>query len=197
MRFRLMITAAALATLPSASIAQQLPADCSKAATPKRPLEVSVGGARFKPKIAKLIPAGGLSAGQDQFDLYRLALRSEDEASPPLEAEVTLIVRRGQRIDGKTFRRLPVREVAKQPAVFQGLPEVQGWSFRNRTAKTEFTQAEHIGSLRLEFGKREGLLVVGSIYLCVPRGQTAAANKTPTKQESFAIGTFQARIEPN
>lgn len=196
MQLRLMITAA-VAALPAVGMAQPLPADCSKAAAPKRPLEISVGGTKFKPKIVKLAPAGGLSAGQDQFDLYRLSLRSEDVASPPLEAEVTLIVRRGQRIDGKVFRRLPVREAGKQPSVFKGLPEVQGWTFRNRPAQAGLSQAEHVGSLRLEFGKREGSVIVGSLYLCAPRGQKTAAGAAPMKQDSYAVGTFQARIEPN
>jgi hypothetical protein len=189
------ITAVILATLPNAVIAQKLPDDCSTVTAPKQALEVSVGGARFTPKTVKLRSAGAMSYGEQQFDSYRLSLRSEDEISPPMEAEVTFLVRKGQGPDGKAFRRLPTKEIGKQPAPIQGLPEVQGWSFKNRPAKGDFNHVEHTGSMRIEFGKRQGDSINGSIYLCVAKGQTTIFDKTPTKEDSYAVGTFQARIE--
>jgi len=184
-----------LAVIAGAAAAQALPADCSVAAAPKQALQVSVGGAKFTPKVVKLRGEGLRKYGDDEFDSYRLALRSEDDISPPMESEVVVIVRKGQGIDGRTFRRLPVKETRKQPAPVEGLPEVQGWSFKDRPGGGNFNHVEHVASMRLAFGKRKGDTIEGSIYLCVPKGQTTMFNKTPTKEDSFAIGAFQARIE--
>lgn len=195
MRSGLFIAAVLLAISPGAGIAQKLPADCSTAAAPKQPLEISVRGTKFTPKSVKLRSAGGVTYGDEQFDTYRLSMRSEDELSPPLESEVTILVRKGQRIDGRVFRKLPTKETGKQPAPTKGLPEVQGWSFKNRPARTDSSHVEHVGSLRLEFGQRQGASINGNIYLCVAKGQTTIFDSTPTKEDSYAVGTFQARIE--
>jgi hypothetical protein len=184
-----------LAAFTGGAAAQTLPADCSVAAAPKQALQVSVGGAKFTPKAVKLRGEGLRKYGDDEFDSYRLSLRSEDDISPPMESEVVVIVRKGQSLEGKVFRRLPVKGAREQPAPVQGLPEVQGWSFKDRPGKGNFNHVEHVASMRLEFGKRKGDAIEGSIYLCVPKGQTTIFNKTPTKEDSFAVGTFQARIE--
>ena len=183
------------AALPGVAVAQALPADCSAAAAPKQALEVSVGGAKFSPKAVRLRADGARKYGDDEFDSYRLSLRSEDDLMPPMESEVVIIVRKGQSLEGKVFRRLPMKDIGKQPAPVQGLPEVQGWSFKDRPGRGDFNHVEHVASLRLEFGKRQGDTIGGSIYLCVPKGQTTIFNKTPTKEDSFAVGAFQARIE--
>lgn len=191
------IVAAILVLLPGAGIAQKLPDDCSAAAAPTQPVEVSVGGVKFTPKAVKLRSMGNSTTGDEHFDMYQLALRSEDNLSPPLDAEVAIIVRKGERIDGRVFRRLPTKDQAKQPSASKKRTEieVQGWSFKNRTAKTDFTDGEHIGSLRLEFGQRKGTTISGNIYLCVAKGQTTIFNKTPTKEDAYAVGVFEARIE--
>ena len=49
--------------------------------------------------------------------------------------------------------------------------------------------------MRLEFGKRQGNTISGTIYLCVAKGQTSMFEKTPTKEDSYAVGTFQARVD--
>lgn len=88
-----------------------------------------------------------------------------------------------------------MKDTDKQPSPTSGLPEVQGWSFKNRPAQTDLSHVSFIGSLRLEFGQRQGNSISGKIYLCVAKGQTTMFDKTPSKEDSFAIGTFQARIE--
>lgn len=175
--------------------AQTMPADCSAAAVPAQPVSVSIAGAAFAPKSIKLRKGGGITSGSDQFDGYTLSLRSEDDLSPPLEAEVKVILRKGQPIDGKVFRRLATKESDKQPSAMRGLPEVQAWSFRNRPAGVSVSFVEYVGSVRLEFGRRQGKTIGGKIYLCVPPGQTSIFNKTPTKESYLAVGIFQARIE--
>lgn len=192
---RFAILAALAAIFPGPGFSQTLPADCSAAAVPAQPVAVSIGGTKFTPKAIKLRDAGGMTYGDQAFDTYRLSLRSEDDLSPPLEAEVTVLLRKGQRVDGKVFRQLPVKDIDKQPSPTSGLPEVQGWALKNRPARTDLSHASYIGSLRLEFGQRKGNSISGKIYLCVAKGQTTMFDKTPSKEDGFAIGTFQATIE--
>jgi hypothetical protein len=192
---RLAIFAAVAAIFPVAGYSQALPADCSAAKVPAQPVSVSVGGNKFAPKVIKLRNAGGMTYGDDAFDTYRLELKSTDDFSPPLEADFTVLVRKGQRIDGKTFRKLAVKDTDKQPAPTKGLPEVQGWSLKDRPASSDFSHVSYLASLRLEFGQRKGNTIGGKIYLCVAKGQTTMFDKTPSKEDSSAIGTFEAAIE--
>ena len=189
------LAAAVLAALPFAGSAQQLPADCSNAAPPKQPLEVSVLGTKFTPKSVKLRRGNDVTSGSEQFDGYRLTISSDvDDFSPPQEAGIAVLVKKGQRLDGKAFRTLAVKDIDKQPKVTEGLPEVQGWSMKNRPTGASFSHAEYQASMRLEFGKREGKTINGTIYLCVPKGQTSIFEKTPKKEDSYAVGTFQAQV---
>jgi len=190
--------AAVLAATPIAGIGQQLPADCSKAAAPKQPLEVSVLGVKFTPKSVKLRRGNDITSGDESFDGYRLTISSEvDDFSPPLEADIAVLTKKGQLADGKTYRKLAVKEIGKQPKVTDGLPEVQGWSMKNRPGKISFSHVEYLASMRLEFGKREGNVIAGTIYLCVAKGQTSMFERTPTKEDSYAVGTFRAQIVQN
>ena len=191
----LAIFAASVALFPVAGFSQALPADCSSATVPAQPVSVSIAGTKFTPKVVKLRDAGGMTYGEAAYDTYRLALRSEDELSPPLEAEFVVLVKKGQAIDGRTFRKLAVKATDKQPAPTPGLPEVQGWSMKDRPGRTDFTSVSYLASLRIEFGKRQGNTIGGKIYLCVPKGQKTIFDSTPSKEDSSAIGTFQATIE--
>jgi hypothetical protein len=191
--------AASFATIHSApALAQALPADCSKATVPAQPLEISILGTKFAPKSIKLRSAGAMTSGDDQYDSYHLTFRNADDIFAPLEAEVAVIVRKGQSLDGKVFRQLPIKEISKQPSPNPGgQPEVQGWSVKNRDAKKDQSHVTYIASLRLEFGKRQGDSIDGKIYLCVPKGQTTIFDKTPSPAESSAVGTFTAKIDKN
>ncbi len=193
--YHLAIIMALTAYCAAAGFAQTLPADCSAAAVPAQPVAVSIGSHKFAPKVVKLRNAGGMTYGDEPFDTYRLEFKSEDDFSPPLEADVTVLVRKGQRLDGKVFRKLPVKETDKQPAPTKGLPEIQGWSLKDRPARNDLSHASYIGSLRLEFGQRKGNMIDGKIYLCVAKGQKTIFDPTPSKEDSSAIGTFQALIE--
>ena len=183
------------AGFPGAAFSQALPADCSAATVPAQPVAVSVGGNKFAPKAVKLRNAGGMTYGDEAFDTYRLEFKSEDDFSPPLEGDVTVLVRKGQRLDGKVFRKLPVKETDKQPAPTQGLPEIQGWSLKDRPGRNDLSHVSYIASLRLEFGQSKGKTIGGKIYLCVAKGQKTIFDPKPSKEDSSAIGTFEATIE--
>ena len=196
MHARSVVVAAVLAALPFSGFAQQLPADCSKAAAPKQPLEASVLGTKFTPKSVKLGRGNDITQGSEAFDGYRLTISSDvDDFSPPLETTISVIVKKGQSLDGKVFRKLAVKDIDKQPLATSGLPEVQGWGMKNRPTGASFSHVEYLASMRLEFGKRQGNTISGTIYLCVAKGQTSMFEKTPTKEDSYAVGTFQARVD--
>jgi len=194
-RSRLAIAAMIAIGYAGPGIAQTLPPDCSAAAVPAQPVAASIAGTAFAAKSVKLVSAGGMSMGDQQFDTYRLSLRSEDSLFAPQEAQVTVLVRKGQRVDGKVFRKLPTKSTDKQPSPTSGLPEVQGWSLKNSAAKVDFSHVSYLASLRLEFGQRQGNVVPGKIYLCVPKGQTTMFDRSPSKADSSVVGTFQAQIE--
>ena len=196
--FRLTLLAA-LALVPGAGFSQTLPADCSKASVPAQPVEISILGTKFSPKSIKLRSSGAMSAGDEHFDSYQLTFLNEDDMFAPLEADFAVIVRKGQSLDGKVFRKLPTKETSKQPSPSPtgGLPEVQGWSVKDRKAQADQSHVTSIASLRIEFGKRQGDTMPGKIYLCVPKGQTTIFDKTPSKEDSFAVGTFTATISKN
>lgn len=182
--------------LPALAGAQNLPDDCSSAAVPKQRVEASVLGTKFTPKGVTLSSVGGMRTERESFDTYRLELMSEPGISAPLEVSVTVIVPKGAKIDGQVFRVLATKErSAQQMASKNGFElAVQGWSFKNRPASTDSSFVGHLGSMRLELGQRKGDTIPGSIYLCVARGQKSMFEKTATKEESYAAGTFEARI---
>src|SRR5689334_17797816 len=157
MRACMVVTAAFLAAWSGPGFSQALPADCSKAAPPKQPIEVSVMGSKFTPKSVRLRRGNDITSGSEAFDGYRLTISSDtDDFSPPLESDIEVIVKKGQPIDGRTFRKLAVKDIDKQPLATQGLPEVQGWGMKNRPASVSFSHVEYLASMRLEFGKRQG-----------------------------------------
>jgi len=128
MSYGLRLALFAFTLLPAAGSAADLPADCSAAKPPAKPVEVSILGTRYAPTSVKLVKAGTMKSGDVVTDTWRLTLRSEDSVMAPLGMDVTVAVPKGQSVAGKVFRRVPSNEISKQPAVSEGLPEVQGWS---------------------------------------------------------------------
>ena len=186
---------AVLAAMAPAGVAAELPADCSTAQPPAKPVEASVAGANYAPASVKLVAGGTMKSGDTEIEMWRLALRSEDSLFAPLSVTVTVAVPKGQSLEGKVFRKLPVKSTMDQPSVVKGLPEVQGWSYEDRKAGARGSHVKYLASLRLEFGKAEGKTVPGTIYLCVPKGQKSSFDKTPTAADSYAAGAFQALMQ--
>jgi hypothetical protein len=197
MNKQLRITTLLLFLAPGTSLAADLPADCSTAKPPAQPVQASISGVAYAPNFVKLVKAGTMKSDDEAFDTWRLALRSLDSVMAPLEIDVTVIVPKGQLVDGKVFRRLPDKSISKQPMASKssGMPEVQGWSFANRKAGLRGSHVKYFASLRLEFGQREGKTIGGTINLCVPKGQKSTFDKTPTTADSYAIGTFEAMLK--
>lgn len=147
-----------------------MPADCSADPAPSHPISANVAGDAFAP-VVKLVSAGGISSGDEggpAYDTYRLELDVSDDWEPPIEVDTTLLVPKGEGLDGKTFRKLPLDDVGAQPGPESGLPEIQGWSIENVPLGVDASHVFQIASLRVEFGKRRGNVLPGRIRLCAP-----------------------------
>src|SRR6185437_2250800 len=110
--------------------------------------------------------------GEKAFDQYAFTAQDKGMLATS-EVEFSVLVPKGQRPDGKTFRKLPAAETGKQPAAEPGLPEVQSWKVKVNARKLDVSSVSFIGSLRVEFGQRRGDMLPGKVYLCVPGGQTS------------------------
>ena len=67
-----------------------------------------------------------MTSGQDVLHLYYLELKSDDKFNPDLVATVTVAVKAGQKVDGRTFRAAYFADesffdrMAKQPGSASG-----------------------------------------------------------------------------
>jgi hypothetical protein len=156
------------ALLTSAAQAAAMPADCSKAKVPTGPVKGAVQGKPFVPTQARLNPAGTMSQDHTVFDTYRLYLKKPEGDVRSATADVTFLVPKGQRPDGRTFRQVP-GSISDQPMASEGLPEIQGWSFNDDATGAHVTSVfTEKSSLQVNFAKRMGTKIAGTIYLCAP-----------------------------
>lgn len=148
------------------------PADCSTAAFPAGPAHGQLGGKPFTPKTVTLQKTGALSSNGAQFDTWTLKFQQpEGDVSFGREAELQFLLPAGKAPAGRTFRRVP-GGTDQQPAVTQGIPQVQGWDLSDFNADIDLdsnTSGNAAGSLRVVFGKAAGATLPGRIYLCAPK----------------------------
>ena len=173
--------------------AAQEPSDCSKGPIPDRALELSVGTEKLPvPPITSLRNVGEIT-GDKAYDQYAVSFQDKD-MSAATEVRFTVLVPKGQRPDGKTFRKLPTLETKSQPAAESGLPEVQSWAVKVEARDLDISHVGFVGSLRVEFGQRRGDLLPGKVYLCIPGGQTDKLFGTKLAEPVTLSGRFEAKI---
>jgi hypothetical protein len=186
----------AFASLGAVALAQP-PADCSKlSAGPKDPAMVAVNGVTFIAKSALLAKIGGMS-GEIPRDTIELKLKSDNDFFSEREMSVAVTVPKGQRVDGRTFLMRPTNEMAKQVVAEPGLPEIQGFVFKDKANR--WSHVEYVASVRVEFGKRNEETITGNICVVIPRGQRSSFSpaEKPLEKENYAFGTFQATLQPS
>ena len=83
------------------------------------------------------------------------------------EAGFSVIVPKGERPDGKTFRRLPTSKTDAQPGP-EGLPEVQSWTVKHKARDLRASHVGFIASLRAEFDQRRGTFEPQRTALAAP-----------------------------
>ena len=167
--------------------------DCSKGPIPDQALELSVGSEKLPvPPISSLRKTSEIT-GEKVYDQYALSVQDKDMFATT-EVRFTVLVPKGQRPDGKTFRKLPTLETKAQPAAESGLPEVQSWAVKIEARELDISSVGFVGSLRVEFGQRRGDLLPGKVYLCIPGGQTDKLFGTKLADPVTLIGSFEAKI---
>ena len=172
-------------------------ADASKAVLPATPATGMIHGQPFTVKRASVRKSGGLNAGGLQMDHYTLVLgNSEDRFSfPEFETRLVLAVKKGAKLDGKTFRNVPVPadaplsvQLERQPGPYKGNPEMQSLTLTGPVnGEPESLDSFHPGASftgRVEFGQPRGKVLPGKLYLCFN-----------DKNKSYVAGSFNAETE--
>ena len=157
------------------------PADCSIGPIADTPVKGTVNGKPFAPKETQLaITRNGMVINGTKFDSYQLSIMTDGIFN---EATMTMLVPGGKKPDGRTFRVVPIDDIGKQPAAYEGTPEVQGWDLQLEAANVDTSFTQEIASIRVEWGTRKGNVAPGKIHFCVPG------------QKTEIEGTFSATVQ--
>jgi hypothetical protein len=192
---RIVPAVAGAALVTSLCAHAQQPADCSAGPIPDRPLELTVGAEKLPtPPLITVRKASEITSGDLVVEQFMVTV-ADKAIFADTEAQFSVIVPRGQRPDGTTFRKLPTSETGKQPGPQQGLPEVQSWSVKDKTRKLNASHVMFVASLRVEFGKRRGNVLPGRVHLCAPGGQKARVFKDTLAEPITLVGRFEAQIK--
>jgi hypothetical protein len=167
--------------LSFADIAAASP-DCSKGPIPSTPVSGTVGGKPFVPNDVTIhATRNGFGMNGTNFDTYELSIQSGGIFNA---FTAHFLVPSGAHVDGRTFRVLLTDSISAQPAVLEGVPEVQGWDLQLEAANVDTDFTQDIASMRIEVGHRRGGTIPGGVIVCVPSSKSSIA------------GTFNARIVP-
>lgn len=172
--------------------------DCSTKSGDDKPVTLSIDGKTQPLPVAEFALQQGMSVNEEEFEVFRVNLRDVEGLFSPVEIDFSVLVPKGQTVDGKTFRLLPVKDMEKQPTPVKGegawLPEVQSIEVRSDPAGIDY---EHgvLASMRLEFGKREGEKMPGRVNFCIAAGQTDDVFLPQPTRSIVVEGTFAAKIQ--
>jgi len=186
-----------LATAPNA-FAEAPKMDCSTKSGPDKPATLSVDGNVQPLPVAQFAKQQEMSMNEESFDVFRLNLRDVAGLFSPVEVDVSVLVKQGETVDGKTFRLLAVDDMKLQPSPVKSesmwLPEVQSAGVRSDPDGFDY---EHgvLASMRLEFGKRDAKGLPGRIHYCVAGGQQDDVFQPEPTHTIIVEGTFVAEIQ--
>ena len=152
--------------------------DASTATIPDGPVTGQINGKPAVLKFGWVKKSGYVELGSPDaaFDHFTVVLRdSDDFIDAVFSVDMTLTVRRDERLDGKTFRAIPTSSVADKPSirgVGYSIPEFYSLSMESRRGK-EFTSGTDVilqsGSLfsgRVEIGNRKDEKIPVRLYVC-------------------------------
>ncbi len=186
-----------LANAPGASAEAPKP-DCSTKAGSDKAVSLSVDGKAQPLPVAEFAKQQEMSMDEESFEVFRVNLRDVEGLFSPVEVEVSVAVKSGEAVDGKTFRQLAVDDMKLQPSPVKSegawLPEVQSVEVRSDPGGFDY---EHgvLASMRLEFGKRDARGLPGRIHLCVAGGQKDEVFQLEPTHTIVVEGTFVAKIQ--
>jgi hypothetical protein len=172
--------------------------DCSTKPGPDKPVSLRIDANAQPLPIAEFAKQQEMSMNEEEFEVFRVNLRDVEGLFSPVEVELSVLVKKGETVDGKTFRQLPVDDMKLQPSPVKSegawIPEVQSVEVRSDPAGIDY---EHgvLASMRLEFGKRNGENLPGRVHLCIAAGQKDDVFLPQPTQSILVEGTFVAKIQ--
>jgi hypothetical protein len=159
--------------LPSAALAESGPCN---APVPDQPVKGAIQG---KPFVAGPADIYTVKPWLGHYAGHYLTFTSND-GDERLQVEV--LTKLKEVPDGKTFRRLPIRDEDKQPSVGKGATEIQDWVIVMRKAGVETGQLHEDASVTVTFGTRSGENLPGKLAICIPA------------KHDIITGSFNAKI---
>jgi hypothetical protein len=189
-----------LAPPAAAADAPKPPKDCSADPAPDAKLVLHIDEKAYPLGVATIRSQQKMSIGDDDakesFEVFALSLRDAESIFPPHQLEVSLMVRDGEKLDGKTFRRLPVDDMKQQPTPVKAegdwMPEIQSLEVSSEPDQIDY---EHgiLASVRVEFGKQAGDVLPGRIRACIAPGQTDSTFLPEPTRAIVVEGAFEAK----
>lgn len=157
--------------------------DASTGAIPTGAVTGQINGKRATLAFGSLRKTGGIEFGSPDllFDHYTVRLRDTDNfITSTFSLELTLTVRRGEIVDGRTFRRISSSRLEDQPGPkgngVTALAEFYALTMKSRREAKPgqdpfFAGEDSSGSLdpftgRVEFQKRKGDLIGLRLFVC-------------------------------
>jgi hypothetical protein len=147
------------------------PPNCAAREIPDVPAQGHVGGKDFKLGGATLLQTSA-SAGGANYDNYLLTLATPDGAGATMTIVVTASVPQGQKLDGKTFKRIVAKDPAQQPQAGAGQAQIPDWGIDYASPLVDLDSVSSQASIKLEFGTRTGTTLPAKIYFCAPDAKT-------------------------
>ena len=181
------------------------PKDCSKDPAPEGKLVLRIDDQAIPLRVATLRSQQKMSIGGEEgsepeaFEVFAFSFRDAESIFPPHEVAVSVMVREGESLAGKTFRQLPVADQKQQPTPVQAsgtwMPEVQSVEVSSGPDDIDY---EHgvLSSLRLDLGERNGDVQPGRIRLCIAAGQTDETFQPEPTRAVLVEGAFEAKQGP-
>ena len=181
--------------------------DCSAEPAPDGKLVLRIGDQSIPLTVARLRSQQTMSIGGDEegdapkesFEVFGLSLRDAESIFPPHQVEVSVMVVEGEKLDGKTFRRLAVDDMKLQPTPVKAegdwMPEVQSVEVESEPDGIDYSHGV-LSSARIEFGARKGDVQPGRLRLCIVPGQTDSTFQPKPTQAIVVEGAFEATEGP-
>lgn len=174
--------------------------DCSAETAPDGPLVLRIDDASIPLTVARMRSQQEMSIGeepdQESFEVFAFSLRDDESIFPAHEVSVSVMVTKGEKLDGKSFRRLPIDDMQKQPTPVKSegtwMPEVQSVEVASEPDGIEY---EHgvLSSVRVDVGERKGEALPVKLRLCIAPGQTDSTFLPEPTRAIVVEGAFEAK----
>lgn len=191
-----------LLSAPTGAAEKPKAKDCSTEPAPDGKLVLRIDDKAYPLPIAMMRSQQEMSIGgeteedKESFEVFAFSLRDAESIFPPHEVEVSVMVSKGEKLDGRTFRHLPVEDMKLQPTPVKSegswMPEIQSVEVSSEPDGIDY---EHgvLTAVRIEFGTRTGDVLPGKLRLCIAPGQTDSTFLPEPTRAIVVEGAFEAK----